>query len=95
MRLFLRTAAFIGIGLTVVFVVLGAISAETMSVDTKCCFTSSGFTGVCEVTPGEGETCSSILSYLNSPNSVGKSYCGNTKERGTWKQVDCEETKTN
>jgi hypothetical protein len=46
------------------------------------------------VTPGEGETCSSILAYLNNPNSVGKSYCGNTKVRGTWKQVDCEVTKT-
>jgi hypothetical protein len=58
----------------------------------RCCYTNShGYQGVCEVTPGEGETCASILAYLNNPQSVGKNYCGNTKVRGGWKQVPCDE----
>ena len=52
----------------------------------KCCFTNPAFTGVCQVTPQEGETCKSILDYLNTPNSVGKSYCGETNIRGGWQQ---------
>ena len=55
-----------------------------------CCFENPRYSGTCQVTPGEGETCSSILGYLNNPNSVGKSYCGNTKVRGGWTQVTCE-----
>jgi hypothetical protein len=57
----------------------------------ECCFTNQRFTGVCRVVPGEGESCSSILGYLNNPNSVGKSYCGNTKIRGGWQQVSCDQ----
>lgn len=55
-----------------------------------CCFTNPRYTGVCQVTPGEDESCSSILAYLNNPNSVGKSYCGGTTVRGGWSQVACE-----
>ncbi len=91
MKSFLRTAAFAVVGLSVAFIVLGTLSAETKGETKKCCFTSPGFSGICEVTPGEDETCSSILAYLNNPNAVGKTYCGNTKTRGTWKQVDCKE----
>ena len=59
--------------------------------DDKCCYKySRGYQGVCEVTPGEGETCAGILAYLNNPQSVGKSYCNNTKVRGGWKQVPCD-----
>jgi len=54
-----------------------------------CCFTNPRYAGVCEVTPGEGETCSSILAYLNNLNSTGKTYCGSTTVRGGWSQVDC------
>lgn len=36
-----------------------------------------------------GETCQSILSYLNSFQSVGKYYCDNTTVRGGWSLVDC------
>lgn len=58
----------------------------------KCCYTNSqGYQGVCVVTPGEGETCESILAYLNNPQSAGKTYCGSTKVRGGWKQVPCDE----
>jgi hypothetical protein len=55
-----------------------------------CCFENPRFSGTCEVTPGEDESCSSILGYLNNPNSVGKVYCVNTKVRGGWSQVSCE-----
>jgi hypothetical protein len=55
----------------------------------KCCFTNPAYTGVCQVTPQEGETCGSILSYLNTPNSVGKTYCGETNIRGGWQQSSC------
>jgi len=55
----------------------------------SCCFTNTRFNGVCQVTPAGGETCGSILAYLNNPNGVGKNYCGNTQVRGGWTQVDC------
>lgn len=55
-----------------------------------CCFTNSRYTGVCQVTPAEDESCGSILAYLNNPNSSGKGYCGGTSIRGGWQQVSCE-----
>src|SRR5262245_16416293 len=55
----------------------------------KCCFTNPRQAGTCEVTPGSGETCGSVLAYLNSPNSQGKTYCGNTTVRGGWQSVSC------
>ncbi len=73
---------------------LGSVPAEDDK-DGKCCYTSSqGYQGVCEVTRGEGETCAGILAYLNNPQSVGKNYCNNTKVRGGWKQVPCDEKST-
>jgi hypothetical protein len=54
-----------------------------------CCFTNQGYSGVCQVQPSEGETCASILAYLNSPGSAGKSYCSNTDVRGGWTRVKC------
>jgi hypothetical protein len=54
-----------------------------------CCFSNAQYTGVCVVEPGEGETCASILDYLNNPQSQGKSYCGNTTIRGGWKKAEC------
>jgi hypothetical protein len=55
-----------------------------------CCFTNVSYTGICRVTPGENETCATIVAYLNDPMSKGKSYCGSTTIRGGWKQVACE-----
>jgi len=55
----------------------------------RCCFANPEYAGVCVVQPGEGETCASVLAYLNNPRSQGKSYCGNTSVRGGWKQVEC------
>jgi hypothetical protein len=56
-----------------------------------CCFENPGYSGTCEVTPGPEESCSDILAYLNNPNSVGKSYCGNTRVRGGWTQISCDD----
>lgn len=72
--------------LACVLVSAGTAFAE----DAKCCFTNTAYTGVCEVTPGKDETCKSILDYLNTPNSAGKSYCGGTTIRGGWQQVSCK-----
>jgi len=58
-----------------------------------CCFSNPRYSGQCKVTPGADESCADILSYLNSQNSVGKNYCGNTTIRGGWTTVTCEETK--
>jgi hypothetical protein len=55
-----------------------------------CCFNNPRYTGTCEVTPAEGETCAAILAYLNNPSAVGKQYCGNTNIRGGWQQVACQ-----
>jgi hypothetical protein len=55
-----------------------------------CCFTNPRYAGVCQVDPSEGETCASILAYLNNASSSGKSYCGNTDVRGGWAGVTCK-----
>ena len=73
-----------------VAVVLTAVPTAAM-VET-CCFTNQRYSGVCQVAPEKDETCASILSYLNTPNSTGKSYCGGTDIRGGWTQVDCKAT---
>lgn len=56
----------------------------------RCCFTNPQFSGVCAVQPGEGESCATILAYLNNPQSQGKTYCDNTNVRGGWKRKRCE-----
>jgi len=73
-------------------VVVAAETEETATATQQgpCCFENPRFSGTCQVTPGPEESCGSILSYLNNPNSVGKSYCGNTKVRGGWSSVACE-----
>jgi len=74
---------------TVAVIVMAGLAQQAVAAD-PCCFTNQRFTGVCSATPGEGETCASILGYLNNPNSVGKSYCGGTTIRGGWAKVACE-----
>lgn len=69
-----------------VAVVLVAVQATAVE---PCCFTNQRYSGVCQVVPGEDETCGTILSYLNTPNSTGKGYCAGTDIRGGWTQVDC------
>jgi hypothetical protein len=46
------------------------------------------------VKPEEGETCATILTYLNDPMSEGKTYCGSTAIRGGWQEVVCEAPKS-
>jgi hypothetical protein len=58
-----------------------------------CCFANDHYEGTCKVIPGEGETCQSILDYLNNPMSTGKSYCGGTSVRGGWVLADCKKGK--
>ena len=54
-----------------------------------CCFNNPQYAGVCEVSPSKGETCASILAYLNNPAAQGKTYCSNSGVRVGWKQVAC------
>ncbi len=65
-------------------------TSESVIGNDTCCFSNPRYTGVCQVTTGPDETCSDVLSYLNNQAGVGKTYCGNTKVRGGWAQVDCE-----
>lgn len=75
---------------------VAADTDESRSVNGQqpCCFENPRFTGTCRVVPGPEESCGDILAYLNNPNSVGKNYCGNTKVRGGWTMVSCEEAST-
>jgi hypothetical protein len=54
-----------------------------------CCYIHSNYQGVCEVVPAEDETCEGILQYLNTPATVGKTYCNSTRIRGGWESVGC------
>jgi hypothetical protein len=85
---FLGVAVAVMVGLAVLVPALLAGSAE------PCCLANDRFQGTCTVVPGEGETCESILAYLNNPMSTGKSYCGGTRVRGGWAQVDCKTGKS-
>ena len=68
----------------------GAIAASASS-GTTCCVANPRFAGICAVELGEDETCADVLRYLNTANTVGKTYCGGTDIRGGWKQVSCQE----
>lgn len=70
-------------------------SARAADPPTPCCFTNTRYAGVCAVEPAEGETCATILAYLNNPNSQGKTYCGNTNIRRGWKQQTCVKPESN
>lgn len=76
--------------LTALVAAAGEESTATTAQQSPCCFENPRYSGTCQVTPGEGESCGSILGYLNNPNSMGKGYCGNTNIRGGWSQVECE-----
>ena len=78
--------------LTAIFAIAGEETAATTMQQAPCCFENPRYSGTCEVTPDEDESCGSILGYLNNPNSVGKDYCGNTTIRGGWTKVECEES---
>ena len=65
-------------------------ASDTQDASPHCCFANPGYVGTCEVEPGKDETCTSILEYLNNPQSQGMSYCNSTDVRGGWKTVPCE-----
>jgi hypothetical protein len=65
------------------------VAAADDPVKLPCCFTNPQYSGVCIVEPAD-ETCGEVLEYLNSPQSQGKSYCGNTSIRGGWTLTKCE-----
>ena len=58
----------------------------------QCCFNNPGFTGTCKVTIEQGEKCSTVLEYLNTPNTSGRDYCSNSGVRGGWVRVNCPTT---
>jgi hypothetical protein len=82
---------YFSVGLLFFIFLLPAVSQEEQEETANCCFIRDGYQGQCKITPGEGETCASILEYLNTAGTVGKTYCNNSKFRGGWTQVDCEE----
>ncbi len=91
----IKTVSSIAALVALTAVAATAIGAETATTEITigndtCCFNNPRYTGVCEVTTGPDETCSDVLAYLNNQASVGKTYCGNTKVRGGWAQVECE-----
>lgn len=61
----------------------------TAATPPPCCFVHEAYAGTCAVVPAEKETCETILAYLNSPNSTGKTYCNSTRLRGQWKSTPC------
>ena len=86
----IKLAAILGAGLILAPI---HVTAQEKQPATTCCFTRDGYQGVCRVEPGEGETCETILAYLNSPHTVGKAYCGRTRLRTRWVLVDCDTPK--
>jgi hypothetical protein len=91
MRTWKRSLALAAVGVALAAIVTshGPLAAGDAA-KAPCCFTNPQYTGVCSVTPGEGETCRTILDYLNNPQSQGKSYCGNTNVRGGWQRAACQ-----
>ena len=87
----------VAVCLALVTATLGSASTDSersvSGASTECCFKNSGYAGVCVVQPAEGETCASILDYLNNPSSSGKSYCGFTEIRGGWEETSCPDEK--
>lgn len=86
----LKGLVHLGIGFLVLRLVASPIAQQAPPA--TCCFEHDGYQGTCVVSPGEGETCESILEYLNKPGTVGKSYCGGSRLRGNWKSVPCPAT---
>lgn len=82
-----RGLVHLGIGFLVLRLVASPIAQEASK--SPCCFEHDGYQGTCVVQPGDGETCESILEYLNTPSTVGKSYCGGSQLRGNWRAVPC------
>ncbi len=72
-------------------VAISSLSPGTVAADENCCFNNYRFAGGCMVVVRGSETCASVLSYLNSFDSVGKYYCDNTTVRGGWSVTTCND----
>ena len=76
--------------LTVLTAILAAsVGATGASAADTCCYANARFSGPCVVTLAPGETCSSVLAYLNNLSSGGKTYCGSTPIRRGWSHTTC------
>lgn len=82
-----RAPGVVSAALSLAVSAFASLGAQTAA--RPCCFDNPQYSGTCVVQPAEGESCASILEYLNNPQAHGKSYCGNTTIRGGWKQVEC------
>ena len=80
---------YFGVAVAAVVGLAVLIPALVSGAGEPCCFNNVQYAGTCTVVPGAGESCQSVLDYLNNPMSTGKSYCGGTSIRGGWAQVDC------
>lgn len=74
----------------IALVPLLAAAAHAGQGERRCCFNNARYTGTCEVTPADDETCQDILAYLNNASAAGKQYCGNTNIRRGWTEVACQ-----
>lgn len=89
MKLLLKISTVLLLGL--LFDGTPANSDDEAKEKAECCYTNAAYVGVCTVTPGEGENCDSVLEYLNTTGTAGKTYCGGSKIRGGWQKVDCDQ----
>jgi uncharacterized protein (TIGR02246 family) len=86
MKNFIRTS-FSLTALAAITVV--ALIPQSAAADENCCLNNYRFAGGCMVVARGSETCSSVLSYLNNFDTVGKYYCNNTTVRGGWTLGTC------
>ena len=88
------TAVALFVALALLAALQPASAAETQGQEkvSPCCFSNPSYDRICQVDPVGDETCDTILAYLNNPLSTGKTYCDNTKVRGGWIKVDCEQS---
>ncbi len=83
-------------GVLIVWLLAGAMffnrpaSGQDDQNTAPCCFAHEGYPNPCKVIPAKDETCESILEYLNTPGTGGKSYCNGSLLRGGWSAVDCD-----
>lgn len=91
-----RTRARLALLAAVAATLLGTrpgVLAAAPETKKTCCFANPEYAGICEVEPADDETCASVLAYLNSPASTGKSYCSSTEIRRGWTQASCKPAK--
>jgi hypothetical protein len=93
---YLKTGLLL-IFLMATFLLVGVqlIAQDEQNENGQCCFVNPNYQGVCAVSPADGESCEEILAYLNTPLSVGKTYCENSRIRGGWERVNCPEEEDN